>query len=203
MYENPGKQISLKTVSEMTAKYIAVKMSGNKIAPATSAADVIVGFVQRKGIADEALPVMIDGITMAEAAGIIAAGSPVCPTTGGKVTTAAGKFCGITLEAASADGVIIPVLITQGGFASMLKSIAVTTPATDLAYVNGQSFAPAGMVVTATFTDGTTDTTATIANANLAITPDPLATGNTAVTIAYTYNNVTKTTTQAITVTAE
>jgi len=85
----------------------------------------------------------------------------------------------------------------------MLKSIAVTTPATDLAYVNGQSFAPAGMVVTATFTDGTTDTTATIANANLVITPDPLATGNTAVTIAYTYNNVTKTTTQAITVTAE
>lgn len=202
MYENPGKQISLKT-GDAIAKQIAVKMVGNQIAPATSAADVVVGFVQREGIATEVVPVMVDGITMAKAAAAISAGSPVCPTTGGAVTTAAGKYCGIALEAASSANAIIPVLITLGGSALMLKSIAITTPATDLAYTNGQTFAPAGMVVTATFSDGVTDTTAVIANANLAITPVSLATGDTTVTIAYTYNNVTKTVTQAVTVTAE
>jgi len=186
----------------MTDKYLAVKMSGREIVLATSAADVIVGFVQREGIATEVLPVMVNGITMAKAGALIAAGSPICPTTGGKVITAAGKFCGIALEAASADGDIIPVLITQGGFANMLSSIAITTPPNDVAYTAGQDFDPTGLVVTATFTDGTVSTTAIIPNTSLVFTPsEDLAVSVTAIVIAYTYNNVTKTASQAVTVT--
>lgn len=204
MYEDPGKSISLKSTNNMTSKYLAVKMSGNEIVLATAASDVIVGFVQREGIATEFLPVMINGISMAVAGAAIAAGSPICPTTGGKVTTAAGKFCGIALEAASNNGDIIPVLITQGGFAQMLYSIAVTTPPNKTTYAAGDDFAPTGLVVTATFTDGTTVTTATIANTSLTFTPSKALTVSvTAITISYTYNNVTKTVTQAVTVTAD
>ncbi len=201
MYEDPGKSISLRSTNAMTSKYLAVKMSGDEIVLATSASDVIVGFVQREGIATEVLPVMINGISMAVAGAAIAAGSPICPTTGGKVITASGKFCGIALEAASADNDIIPVLITQGGFALMLSSIAVTTAPDTTAYTAGDDFDPTGMVVTATFTDGTTSTTAVIANAALTFVPsEDLVEGVTSITISYTYNNVTKTTTQAITV---
>lgn len=202
-YENPGKCITLIATAAITAKYTAVKMSGSEIVLATAASDVIVGFVQREGIAAEALPVMINGITMAVAGAAIAAGTPICPTTGGAVITASGKFCGIALEAATVAGEIIPVLITQGGSASMLSSIAVTTAPTTTTYTAGDDFDSTGMVVTATFTDGSTTTTAVIANADLTITPsEDLATTDTSVTISYTYNNVTKTTTQAITVSA-
>ena len=204
MYEDPGKCISLRSTNAMTAKYLAVKMSGNAIVLATSASDVIVGFVQREGIATEVLPVMINGISMAVAGAAIAAGSPICPMAGGKVTTAAGKFCGIALEAASAANDIIPVLITQGGFAQMLSGIAVTTAPTKVTYTAGEDFAPTGMVVTATFTDGTTSTTAVIANTALTFTPsEDLTASVTAITISYTYNNVTKTATQAVTVSAQ
>lgn len=203
MYENPGKCISLRSTNAMTDKYLAVKMEGNAIVLATSASDVIVGFVQREGIATEVLPVMINGISMGVAGAAIAAGTPICPTTGGKVITASGRYCGIALEAASAANDIIPVLIIPGGFAQMLSSIAVTTAPTKVTYTEGEDFAPAGMVVTATFTDGSTTTTAVIPNASLVFTPSTdLTAAVTAITIAYTYNNVTKTTTQAVTVTA-
>ena len=204
MYEDPGKSISLRSANAITAKYLAVKMSGDEIVLATSASDVIVGFVQREGIATEVLPVMINGISMAVAGALIAAGSPVSPTTGGKVITATGKFCGIALEAASKADDIIPVLITQGGSASMLSGIVITAPPTDITYTAGQDFDPTGMVVTATFTDGTTSTTAVIANTALTFTPSKdLVTADTAVVVSYTYNNVTKTASQAITVTAQ
>ena len=203
MYDNPGKCISLKSTLAMTDKYLAVKMVGREIQLATSAADVVVGFVQREGIASEVLPVMINGISMAVAGDVIAAGSPICPTTGGKVITASGKFCGIALEAASASGDIIPVLVTPGGSANMLSSIAVTTPPTKTTYTAGEDFDPTNMVVTATFTDGTATATATIANANLVFTPsEELVVTDTSITISYTYSNVTKTATQAITVEA-
>jgi hypothetical protein len=202
MYEDPGKCISLKSTNIMASKYLAVAMSGDEIVLATSAADVVVGFVQREGIAHETLPVMVNGITMAIAGAAIAAGSPICPTTGGKVVTAAGKFCGIALEAASKADDIIPVLIEQGGVANMLKSITITTPPTKTTYDKDDDFDPASMVITATFTDGATETTAVISNDDVVITPsEDLQVADTKVTISYTYNNVTKSAEQAITVT--
>jgi hypothetical protein len=86
----------------------------------------------------------------------------------------------------------------------MLSGIAVTTAPTKTTYTAGEDFDPTGMVVTATFTDGTTSTTAVIANSALTFTPfEDLTVSVTSITISYTYNNVTKTTTQAVTVSAE
>jgi len=81
---------------------------------------------------------------------------------------------------------------------NVLSSIAVTTPPTKTAYFEGQTFNPAGMVVTATYADGST-------GAVTGYTYSPtgaLTANNTTITISYTYNGTTKNCTQAITVTA-
>ena len=85
---------------------------------------------------------------------------------------------------------------TLGG--KTLDSIAVTTPPTKTAYREGEDFNPAGMVVTATYTDSTT------APVVLYTVTDgtAMAAGKTSVTISYTEGGVTKTATQTITVTA-
>lgn len=78
----------------------------------------------------------------------------------------------------------------------VLSSIAVTTsPTKATGYTAGQSFDPAGMVVTATYSDGTS-------HGVTAYTYSPsgaLATTDTAITISYAEGGITKTTTQAIT----
>ena len=79
-----------------------------------------------------------------------------------------------------------------------LESIAVTTQPTKKAYTAGENFASAGMVVTATYSDGTSAavTSYTVTDGNA------LTAGKTSVTVSYTEGSVTKTTTVAITVTA-
>ena len=79
-----------------------------------------------------------------------------------------------------------------------LSSIAVTTAPTKTTYTAGENFDPAGMVVTATYSDGSTAavTTYTVTDGN------SLTAGKTSVTISYTEGGVTKTCTQAITVNA-
>ena len=86
---------------------------------------------------------------------------------------------------------------TLGG--KTLDSIAVTTPPTKTAYREGEDFNPAGMVVTATYTDSTT------APVVLYTVTDgtAMAAGKTSVTISYTEGGVTKTTKQDITVAKE
>ena len=83
---------------------------------------------------------------------------------------------------------------TLGG--KTLDSIAVTTPPTKTAYREGEDFNPAGMVVTATYTDSST------APVILYTVTDgtDMAAGKTSVTISYTEGGVTETTTQPITV---
>lgn len=79
-----------------------------------------------------------------------------------------------------------------------LDHIAVTTPPNKTAYKYGETFQPAGMVVTAYYTDETS-------RAVTGYTYSPtgaLATGNTTITVSYAEGGVTKTDTQAITVTA-
>ena len=79
-----------------------------------------------------------------------------------------------------------------------VASIAVTTAPTKVAYQAGDNFDATGMVITATYTD---ETTAVVTD--YTVTPSTnLATTDTAVTISYTSGGVTKTATQAITVTA-
>ena len=84
------------------------------------------------------------------------------------------------------------------GDAPTLSSIAVTTAPTTTSYTAGQAFNAAGMVVTATYSDGTTAAVTDYTFAPVGA----LATDNTSVTITYTKDGVTKTATQAITVTA-
>ena len=81
-----------------------------------------------------------------------------------------------------------------------LESIAVTTPPTKTTYWVGESFDPAGMVITATYSNGTTKTISDITASDkkgVSWTPDgALATSDTSVTISYGG----KTTTVSVTV---
>lgn len=118
MYEVPGMNITVKASAEFKEKYLAVKVTAGGLAVATAATDNVIGFVQRAGIATEALPVMINGITMAKASAAIAKGDAVAAAANGAIAKAAtGAYCGVALEAASAAGDIIPVLIKFGTIA--------------------------------------------------------------------------------------
>lgn len=77
-----------------------------------------------------------------------------------------------------------------------INSIDITTAPIKTTYIEGQNFDASGMKVTANYNDGTSKevTNYTISDGN------NLAIGKTTVTVSYTENGVTKTTTQAITV---
>ena len=77
-----------------------------------------------------------------------------------------------------------------------LTEISVTTAPANVNYIEGQNFDTTGMVVTATYNDGTSKevTNYTVIDGN------NLTVGKTSVTISYTENGVTKTATQGITV---
>lgn len=79
-----------------------------------------------------------------------------------------------------------------------LASIAITTAPTKVAYAVGESFVADGMVVTATYSDDSTDVLA--ANAYTYAPDGELSAEDTEITVSYTEGGVTKTATQAITV---
>lgn len=86
--------------------------------------------------------------------------------------------------------------IVAGSGGIKLQSIAVTTPPTKTSYLSGERFDPAGMVVTATYSNG-----AKLAATGYAVEPSgPLSDGMTSVTIRYTEGGRSVTTTQAVTV---
>ena len=88
--------------------------------------------------------------------------------------------------------------ITVNAAPKTLDSIAVTTAPTKTTYTAGENFNPAGMVVTATYSD-----TSTAAVTSYTVTDgNSLTAGKSTVTISYTEDGVTKTCTQAITVNA-
>ena len=82
-----------------------------------------------------------------------------------------------------------------GGGGVRLSSIAITTPPTKTAYGALEQFDSTGMVVTATYTNG-----ATLEVGGYTVSPSPLTMGTTAVTITYTEGGVSRTATQAVTV---
>lgn len=89
-------------------------------------------------------------------------------------------------------------MVGGGGNGIKLTGIAITTPPTRTAYKAGETFDPAGMVVTATYSNG-----AKLTNPSYTFSPaGALTAGDTAITITYTEGGVTKTATQAITVIA-
>lgn len=78
-----------------------------------------------------------------------------------------------------------------------LQGITITTPPTQTEYYQGESFNKAGMIVTADFGDGVT-----VPVSNYTVSPTVMTEGVTEVTISLTVNGVTKTATQAVTVTS-
>lgn len=87
---------------------------------------------------------------------------------------------------------------TQAITMKYLTKIEVTTPPTYTAYYEDNNFNKAGMVVKATYSNGDTKV---LQDAEYTVTPTTLKCGDTQVTISYTETGITKTTTQAITVT--
>ena len=83
-----------------------------------------------------------------------------------------------------------------GGGGVKLTGIAITTPPKKTAYNEGETFDPAGMVVTATYSNG-----AKLTNPPYTFSPvGSLTSSDTAITITYTELGVTKAATQAISV---
>jgi hypothetical protein len=77
-----------------------------------------------------------------------------------------------------------------------LSAIVITTPPTKTAYKAGESFSAAGMVVTATYTNG-----ATAQATGYTYDTSPLSDGTTSIVFTYTEQGITRTATQAIEVT--
>lgn len=102
MYEIKGQTISLIAGEAISVdqKFMPVYISGDNTCMVTGAGESAkyVGYVQAEGKLGEAVPVMINGVTMFKATGAVAAGATV---TGG----------GIALAAAKVAGDIIPVKI--------------------------------------------------------------------------------------------
>lgn len=88
------------------------------------------------------------------------------------------------------------LLVRRGGKAT-LKGISVKTPPAKLEYLAGDTFDPTGLVLTANVGGVPVDVTT-----SYTVTPDPLTADTTAVTISYTLDGKTATTTQAVTVKA-
>ena len=86
------------------------------------------------------------------------------------------------------------LLVRRGGKAT-LKGISVKTPPAKLEYLAGDTFDPTGLVLTANVGGVPVDVTT-----GYTVTPDPLTADTTAVTISYTLDGKTATTTQAVTV---
>lgn len=113
--------------------------------------------------------------------------------------TNSATFSGYNMSSAGSQ--TVNVSYTEGGTTKttsysitvkVLSSIAVTTAPTKTVYDEGESFDATGMVVTATFSDSSTENV----TSSCTFTPNPLTFGTTAVTVSYGG----KTTTQAVTV---
>ena len=137
-YENKGKAISLIADAAYTSKYIAVKK--NAVAEqftVCSAGDIPVGILQDPTPANKAAAVLISGVSFVEASDAIAAGAAVATANDGLAVTAGVGVVpfGIALNAASAKGDIISVLLKTAGnpAAAIPPSVLLTYKSADLA----------------------------------------------------------------------
>lgn len=111
--------------------------------------------------------------------------------------TGALKLSDTTITVSYTEGDVTKTTTQAITVAKALDRIAVTTPPNRTSYFSGEQFSAAGMVVTAYYTDGSSG-----AVTGYAYSPaGALAAGNTTIPFSYTEGGVTKTTTQAITVT--
>ena len=112
--------------------------------------------------------------------------------------TGALNMSSTTITVSYSEGGVTKTATQAITVSKVLESIEITTPPNKTAYFSGETFNPAGMVVTAHYNDGSS---AAVTGYTYSPT-GALATGNTTITVSYAEGGVTKTDTQAITVTA-
>ena len=103
----------------------------------------------------------------------------------------------VTITALAAGSTTITGTVVSPGSATAsivigvkaVASIAITTPPTKTTYIDGESFDPAGMVVTATYSDSTTDDV----TASCEYSTDPLTYGSTSITVSFGGKSATQT----------
>ena len=110
-------------------------------------------------------------------------------TTGSQTVTVSYTYSGTSKTATYG--------ITVNAPSKTLSSIAVTTAPTKTIYNEGESFDSAGMEVTATYSDNSTENVTSSCSFSPA---GSLSTSDTSITITYSYGGTSKTATQAITV---
>ena len=106
-------------------------------------------------------------------------GVPVA-VTGAALTVVAGQVYTVTIVAWVQDEAVRTKTVTVTAVAKTAVRIDVTTPPVKTDYVEGQSFDPAGMVVTVTYSDASTAVTNDISYAT-----DPLATTDASVVVTH------------------
>ena len=120
MWANPGLVKAFVVVGSIPKNTFAkLGASDGLVTAATAATDTANGVVQAIDAADgEHCDLIMGGIAKVTAGGAIALGAQVTPGADGKAVAAASgnKVAGIAVEAATADGQVIPVLLTPGGF---------------------------------------------------------------------------------------
>lgn len=117
-----------------------------------------------------------------------------------KVNASASYAPGQRVKCVRISGTILveyPIDNTGGGEIAELQSIEITTPPTKTAYLDGEVFNTAGMVVMAHYADGRS-----VKIRSYTYQPVVMVSGTTAVTVSYTSGGTTKTTTQAVAVAA-
>lgn len=122
-YENVVLTTSFPTSADLSgSQYAPIVLSSGDAAVAGAGANAI-GFLQNKpdgsvtGQQITTASVMVAGISRAVASAAIAEGAKVSAAASGEIRTAVSgdHVLGIALEAAAAQGDIIPVLIATGG----------------------------------------------------------------------------------------
>jgi hypothetical protein len=110
-----GSEVAAADLS--TKQFFGVKFTATGVALCSVAGEQCDGFLQNKPAAGAVCNVAVDGKSKAVAGGAIAKGARVTVTAAGKLAVAAsGNYVlGIALEAATADGDIIGVLINRTG----------------------------------------------------------------------------------------
>lgn len=118
-YEVPGFKAGTEVAAvDLSAhQYKFAKMTANGVNIATAATDAVIGVIQNKPKAGEAVELDCDGVTKVISGGVIAKGAKVAPDANGKAVAyvspgayaAGSEAAGVAFEASAADGVVIAV----------------------------------------------------------------------------------------------
>lgn len=119
-YEIPGFTFTLVAAADYSAsqfRFIDVDTTGKGATP-TAAGGRVVGVRNNKPKSGEAATVVVNGVSIVEAGAAVAVGADVMTDTTGRAITAAttgSNIAGIALEAASAAGQFIAILLSPAG----------------------------------------------------------------------------------------